>query len=301
MNNLGEEIKRTRIEKGLSVEDLSNKTMLSAAVIRDIENGAFDRYKGDETYVKMYLKKISKALELDADEVTQTYMDLTEELKKEDLKKESEKQEARQLKRKEFQFENPKFAGNAQVYEDKSHVKIIRGVIVGLVAALIIGVVWYGISVIKTPSEPTDFTDPTTQVDGSVDTKKEEEKKTETKRTETKKEEKQAVFKRTGDFSYKVTIPKDKKNVVIRIKLTDKAWLGLYVDGEELSKYPGKVYDKGNVKFTIPSDSIKKTIRIRSGANHPYDKYYINKVKIPLIPKERKTLDFTLNIKVVKK
>ena len=38
MNNLGEEIKKKRLEKGLTIEELSQKTMLSVAIIRDIEN-----------------------------------------------------------------------------------------------------------------------------------------------------------------------------------------------------------------------------------------------------------------------
>ena len=38
MNNLGEEIKKKRLAKGMSDEDLSKKTMLSTAIINDIEN-----------------------------------------------------------------------------------------------------------------------------------------------------------------------------------------------------------------------------------------------------------------------
>ena len=45
MNNLGEKIKSRREELGLSIEELSEKTMLSVAIIRDLENGAFIRYE----------------------------------------------------------------------------------------------------------------------------------------------------------------------------------------------------------------------------------------------------------------
>ena len=41
----------------MTIEDLSAKTKISVAVLRDIEKGKFDRYKGDEAYVKMYFKE----------------------------------------------------------------------------------------------------------------------------------------------------------------------------------------------------------------------------------------------------
>ena len=39
MNNLGELIKQKRLEKGLTIEQLSEKTMLSIAILKDIESG----------------------------------------------------------------------------------------------------------------------------------------------------------------------------------------------------------------------------------------------------------------------
>ena len=60
MDNLGQNIRQKREKKQMTIEDLSAKTKISVAVLRDIENGKFDRYKGDEAYVKMYLKKSHK-------------------------------------------------------------------------------------------------------------------------------------------------------------------------------------------------------------------------------------------------
>ena len=56
--NIGEIIKQKREEKGLSVEELSSQTMLSIAIIKDLESGNFDHYQGEEAYMKMYLRKI---------------------------------------------------------------------------------------------------------------------------------------------------------------------------------------------------------------------------------------------------
>ena len=70
----------------MTIEDLSDKTKISVAVLRDIEKGKFDRYKGDEAYVKMYLKKISQALDMDSEQLTEQYIELTREIELEDLK-----------------------------------------------------------------------------------------------------------------------------------------------------------------------------------------------------------------------
>ena len=55
--NISEIIKKTREEKGLTVEELSSQTMLSVAIIKDLENGDFDHYQ-------VYLTTNSSILQL---------------------------------------------------------------------------------------------------------------------------------------------------------------------------------------------------------------------------------------------
>ena len=62
MNKLSLYIREKREEKGITIEELSKRTLISPAVLKDIEAGKFDKYSGEEAYVKMYLKKISSAL-----------------------------------------------------------------------------------------------------------------------------------------------------------------------------------------------------------------------------------------------
>ena len=122
MDNLGENIRRQREAKHLTIEELSAKTKISVAVLKDIENGKFDRYKGDEAYVKMYLKKISNVLSMDTDMVTQQYLELTREIELEDIKdKEVQNQHQDEVvkKGKKFSFEEPHMARKPSVYEDK--------------------------------------------------------------------------------------------------------------------------------------------------------------------------------------
>ena len=58
MDNIGQRIREKREKQKISIEELSQRTKISITVLKDIEAGKFDRYEGDEAYVKMYLKKI---------------------------------------------------------------------------------------------------------------------------------------------------------------------------------------------------------------------------------------------------
>ena len=67
--NISEIIKQKREEKGLSVEELSSQTMLSIAIIKDLENGnipledAISKYTDAMNLVKICQEKLDNATE----------------------------------------------------------------------------------------------------------------------------------------------------------------------------------------------------------------------------------------------
>ena len=65
MDKVSEYIKEARIAKGVTIEEIAEATLLSPSIIKDIENGRFDKFSGDELYVKMYIRKIARYLEID--------------------------------------------------------------------------------------------------------------------------------------------------------------------------------------------------------------------------------------------
>lgn len=92
MDKISEKIKAARIAKGVTIEEVAEATLLSVNIIRDIEDGAFERFVGDELYVKMYLKKIARYLEID-ETIADDYYAITREIKKADLKTIDDKKE----------------------------------------------------------------------------------------------------------------------------------------------------------------------------------------------------------------
>ena len=163
--NISEIIKQKREEKGLSVEELSSQTMLSIAIINDLENGNFDHYQGEEVYMKMYLRKICRALDINEKEVQNEYLNLTQKIELEELQEAEAQNEhakkklsADEEKAKAFRFEKPSFTNNKGVVGDKSHLNVIRVIIIILLVEMIFCVGFFAISKTKSKANVPSFT-----------------------------------------------------------------------------------------------------------------------------------------------
>lgn len=283
MDNLSEQIKKRRIEKKMTIEELSKETFLSVAVIKDIEAGKFDQYEGDETYVKMYLKKISNVLDLNKEELTQSYVALTEEIKLAQLKSKedtSKKQEEVVNKGKYFNFDSPHLARKQSVYEDKSHIKVIRGVIIFALVALVFGVLWWGISSTKSQVDDPTF-DPQQQtttegqiVDDTDDTKDDLTNDIQNDITNDN-------FVRNGKLDFTMNLEEGTDEFVFKVVFGNKSWASMKVNGNNYDDFKSKIYEAEEVvelKFKV-ADFENLVLKNGYSMGH---KYYINDVEIPL-------------------
>lgn len=283
MDNLSEQIKKRRIEKKMTIEELSKETFLSVAVIKDIEAGKFDQYEGDETYVKMYLKKISNVLDLNKEELTQSYVALTEEIKLAQLKSKedtSKKQEEVVNKGKYFNLDSPHLARKQSVYEDKSHIKVIRGVIIFALVALVFGVLWWGISSTKSQVDDPTF-DPQQQtttegqiVDDTDDTKDDLTNDIQNDITNDN-------FVRNGKLDFTMNLEEGTDEFVFKVVFGNKSWASMKVNGNNYDDFESKIYEAEDVvelKFKV-ADFENLVLKNGYSMGH---KYYINDVEIPL-------------------
>ena len=295
MNNLGELIKQKRLEKGLTIEQLSEKTMLSIAILKDIESGAFNRYEGDEMYVRMYLRKLCKVLDMDVDEVTASYLALTEEIKKEELEKAAKAVEAQKEKvqnKNNFQFERPNYNGKNNVYRDKSHLKFIRAGIICVVVALIVAVAYTAIKSLPAGSSSESTQQSTT---GSVKTtKKKETKKKETAPVKEEKEEKKEAtvsFKSLSSSTrypmYQVNVSGETDKITVKVVFGKKSWAGFYVNGVASSKFENRTYKAG--------ETVTAKLNAVNGRSTD-TKYYINDKEVPLTNAQKNAKTSTLTI-----
>lgn len=289
--NISEIIKQKREEKGLSVEELSSQTMLSIAIINDLENGNFDHYQGEEAYMKMYLRKICRALDIDEKEVQNEYLNLTQKIELEELQEAEAQSEhakkklsADEEKAKAFRFEKPSFTNNKGVVGDKSHLNVIRVIIIILLVAMIFCVGFFAISKTKSKANVPSFTSNQQTAAGEV-TKKPSKKKTEKKKEE---ETVPAVtYTRNSDLNYNFKL-KDSNAETFKLKVeySKKCWGSLYVNRAKYTEFEGKVYNEGDsVEVTLNTAEFN-TLRLVSGEQSGV-KVYVDDVEVPLTDEEK--------------
>ena len=288
--NISEIIKQKREEKGLSVEELSSQTMLSIAIINDLENGNFDHYQGEEAYMKMYLRKICRALDIDEKEVQNEYLNLTQKIELEELQEAEAQSEntkkklsADEEKAKAFRFEKPSFTNNKGVVGDKSHLNVIRVIIIILLVAMIFCVGFFAISKTKSKANVPSFTSNQQTAAGEV-TKKPSKKKTEKKKEEVVPA---VTYTRNSDLNYNFKL-KDSNAETFKLKVeySKKCWGSLYVNRAKYTEFEGKVYNEGDsVEVTLNTAEFN-TLRLVSGEQSGV-KVYVDDVEVPLTDEEK--------------
>lgn len=242
MDRVSEYIKTQREARGVTLEQLAKGTLISVAVLKDIEDGKFDKYKGDELYVKMYLKRIGEFLELDTSELVDEYITLTQEIELEDLKKQAEleakrKQEIKRKKKLSDSLKDMKptksktSRPSKRVYEDNYIARFIKYGLVIVLCAVIIFVIWYSIVASQSKDESS-YTPPSS---GEVETnpnanteqktedkkKKDEEKDKEEPKTDDKDATSGVTLTNVSDSAFDVTGIKPGEN--LKVEVTFKA------------------------------------------------------------------------------
>ncbi len=301
VDNLGDSIRQKREAKNLTIDELSAATHLSVAVLKDIEEGKLDRYKGDEAYVKMYLKKISRVLDFEEDELeelTSQYLALTRELEMEDLKEKEIKEQHNKdavTRSKNLQFEKPHLARHDSVYEDKQHVKIIRGGIILALVVAIIAVVWFGIYFTsKQSSDPTFESTTNTQAEGDIDTNTNENDNETTNNTneeeETTTTSTEVTIVRNDVLDYSFSLPEGSDTFTFTIEYYSACWASMSVNDESYDSFVSKIYhDESEYDDETVAETVTlefnvdefESLNLRNG-NNGTQKYYINGQEIEL-------------------
>ena len=290
MENIGADIRRQREAKHLTIEELSQRTKISVAVLHDIEDGKFDRYKGDEAYVKMYLKKISNVLSLDADMMTQQYIDLTQEIQMAEMqdKEEYEHKHNEEVvkKGKKFSFEAPQLTRKPSVYEDKSHVTIVRAAIILVLVCLVIVVIWYGFYSTRSQSKDPSFQpqNPPT-VEGDVNTDPNDDNNTNPGQNNTPTNTNVEIT-RNDRLDFRFKLPSETDKFTFKIEFGNKSWAQLSVNGTQYDGFDSRIYGPNadgtpetvELEFTV-ADFENLTLKNGYSAGHHY---YINGQEIPL-------------------
>lgn len=292
VDNLGQYIREKRERRGMTIEELSKKTLISPAVLKDIEAGKFDRYTGEEAYVKMYLKKISQVLDLDTEGVTQQYIALTREIELEKIKEEETKQDYNSEmveKGKNFTFKVPQLTRKPSVYEDQSHLTIIRTAIILVIVCLIIAVCWYGFYKTRDHTSDPNFTPQnSSSIEGEVTPEEETNNPDNTTPSDPTQQGVDAgvTFTRVDVLNFEFTLPENTEEFTFKVEFMTKSWAKMLVNGSTYDQFDSKIYHNNDttepdtVELTFKVQDFQK-LRLRNGCSLGH-RYYINGQQIPL-------------------
>lgn len=316
MDKVSEYLKAARISKGVTIEEIAEATLLSPSIIKDIENGRFDKFSGDELYVKMYIRKIARYLEVD-ESVADDYYIKTREIKLAEIqqmeeKKETEVNSTTFVDKMSESFKNIQGTTTApkkpkRVYEDHYIKRYIKYAIVGILIIEIIVVIGYSFVFIRSDDSSFKNTDNTT-VEGTVPTK--DDKKTDKKENDENKDDGKDTPVSTdveftknadGDFSFKLPEGYKEDTFKLKVDFTFATTVDLHVNGDTNS-YQTETFKRGvyssNLANISASDALKEDSACESVelefnvSDFQYlefsyswnlgHRYYINDQKIPL-------------------
>lgn len=324
MDKISEKIKAARIAKGVTIEEVAEATLLSVNIIKDIEDGAFERFVGDELYVKMYLKKIARYLEID-ETIADDYYAITREIKKADLKDlENKKEDKIKDKVKNIQ-PTKKQPTRKGVYEDHYILRYIKYAIVIIIVIAIIIVLGY--SFVFTKSNDSSFKNSNTSKTETSETLKkkttETDKKKTTKSDTTKKDEQtstEITFTKNadGDYSFKLPDGYDQETFKLKVDFTFATRVDLHVNGDPNS-YQTDTFKRGvysgslapSMSDALKDDSACESVELEFNVNDfqylefSYSwnighRYYINDQKLPLEESDHNNTIKTFKLTMVK-
>lgn len=279
MGNISEHVKREREARGITLEELAKGTFISVAVLKDIESGAFDKYKGDELYLKMYLRKIAKYLGLEEKELDAEFEALTQEIYLDEVRNSGKKNKrtAEENKKnvtisekmsdtfKDLKNVKPKKQiSNKRVYEDRYLMRYFKYALVVLVCVAIIFVVWYSIVASRSSSDSGDFKDNNTPtVEGSnqtgkqdTDDNKDDKKEDDTKKDDEKDQKIEVIKNGTLDYSFK--LPEGQDKFQFKVEFVGRTWCQLKVNGTEYEGFKSGIYNDANKSNSL--DATPETV-----------------------------------------
>lgn len=308
MEELGKKLLEQRQARGISLQEISSATHISIGVLKDIEGGQFEKYAGDEEYIKKYIEKYAEYLNIDSTEYIDSYVTLTKEINTAKIRA-SEEKIKNEPKKKQVTMTKPNFAHSKKVYDNHRGLEFVKYSVIVALCLLIIFSVWYVLRLSN--KADNQFGDQnTSHISGEVETPKEDDKtvtlpEDQTKQEETKEESKIKV-EHTANYEYTITLPKDMETFDFKFEFVGCSWSQLTVngiDGSNLatnglatSNFDSKTFNSVNSAndpnatpetiIVSKMDASKiQTVTLMNGHNYMH-RYFINDTKIDVLENE---------------
>ena len=241
MKEIGELLKQKRLEKGITVEDLVNKTRMPITRIKAIEEGDISAFKDDITYLQFFIQSYCRALDIDYSEIKDQ---LNESISGYTLSFQSDQLRAQEETEKNIR---EKSTQRIRDYKVKYPTKKVKRKIdfslisfVSVIAIILVCLFVAGTNYFKGLSEnPVD--------DPIVDTPIVDDNKPEIDKPEDDTViVKEIEVNQTDDVSrFEIVNAEDK--FILKIEFVANSWFELKLDGVTQSTPKAEVYDSGSI------------------------------------------------------
>ena len=261
MKEIGEFLKQKRLEKGITIDQVAEKTRMPAARIKAIEEGNLDAFKDDLSYLQFFIQSYCNAIGIDYHEVKQQLSDsinsYTMSFQADQLRAQNESE--KNIREKSTQRVNEyKKRNPAKKVERKIDFSLISFVaVIALIVICLVTVGGYYLSrqlfsgndePIADVTPPEDTNDDKPQID-------QPEEPVEVKEIEV------IPGEQVGDY----VIENAEEKFTLRIEFASNSWFRAILDGTELTTPEARVYDAGT-KLEMELDPVNnRELNLRFG------------------------------------
>jgi cytoskeletal protein RodZ len=258
VTELGNRLKEARLAKGLSLEDLQSLTKIQKRYLIGIEEGNYSSMPGN-FYVRAFVKQYAEALQLNPDEIFETYKSEIPATHHDDLPEQLSRVKTRKTLT----------AGNSKIFD------VLPRILIGVFVLGAAGVLYYFLTnnvgnnatnAINKETDPVKIvrSESLEKADENEETKQtdEEKKNEDPKQEEEKPVEVTPKQELTVSESSGITSTYDLKNAdKFEVKLVSKGetWVGIK-DGNGKSYFQGMLSTSGTPSQTVDLSSQSKAV-----------------------------------------
>lgn len=258
MKEIGELLKAKRLEKGMTIEQIADKTRMPMIRIKAIEEGDISAFKDDLTYLQFFLQSYCNAVGISYQEIksqlNESINQYTTSFEASQIREQIESE--KNIREQSIQVAREYRANHPQKVKRKIDFSLIT--FVAVVALILICVVtvggYYLTQKMSNPTPPTNIVDKP---------EKPEPQKPQDVLPETPEPEKTMEIVNSDVNHYVINNAPEK--VVVKIEFVPSSWLSVTLDQVELTNPAAKIYDAGET-LEIEMNSLKnKEMMLRFG------------------------------------
>lgn len=318
MKEIGQQLKDIRLKKKYTYADIEKMTKMRPDQIEAIENGDFDFFENDISYLRFYVRKYAEVLGVNFDDIRDAYDTSVEEYTQTlSMKAIQEREELDQnIKQrrevpKAHTYTEPPVSANKDLKSIRQNVKQSSRfrkskVDISLISLLVIVVVIVGVIIfavfnnVFAPDDSSANNDKQSEVTPTP-TPEKDNGDTDEKEKEQEQEKNSVVFTQVNPSTYDITGVKlnDPLELDIRLENGTESWIRVYLNGQEV--IIGDVYNSTS-KIVYTGTAGANDIYTINFGNYADQKVsiYINGTKMtidPSVAANGNVLDITLNVK----